>query len=60
MLSTRDFRVELDENSQPVNIEHYQKWAKKIIWFLFLESTNAEEPGFSIPEKSSTKNLEKT
>ena len=47
-----DFRIELDENSNPVNIEHYQKLGKGKNLVLFLESTNAEEPGFSIPGKS--------
>src|SRR3989344_5052536 len=54
-----DFRIELDENSKPVNIEHYQKLGKENNLVLFLESTNAEEPGFSIPEKVVYQNLEK-
>jgi len=54
-----DFRIELDENSKPVNIERYQKLGKENNLVLFLESTNAEEPGFSIPEKVVYQNLEK-
>ena len=54
-----DFRIELDENSNPVNTEHYQKLGKENNLVLFLESTNAEEPGFSIPEKVVYQNLEK-
>jgi len=54
-----DFRIELDENSNPVNIEHYQKLGKENNLVLFLESTNAETPGFSIPEKIVHRNLEK-
>ena len=54
-----DFRIELDENSNPVNIGHYQKLGKEKNLVLFLESTNAEEPGFSTPEKVIYQNLEK-
>ena len=54
-----DFRIELDENSKPVNIGHYEKLGKENNLVLFLESTNAEEPGFSIPEKVVYQNLEK-
>ena len=54
-----DFRFELDENSNPVNIEHYEKLGKENNLVLFLESTNAETPGFSIPEKVVYQNLEK-
>ncbi len=54
-----DFRIELDENSNPVNIDHYEKLGKENNLVLFLESTNAEEPGFSIPEKVVYQNLEK-
>lgn len=54
-----DFRFELDENSNPVNIGHYEKLGKENNLVLFLESTNAEEPGFSIPEKVVYQNLEK-
>ena len=54
-----DFRIELDGNSKPVNIGHYEKLGKENNLVLFLESTNAEEPGFSIPEKVVYQNLEK-
>ena len=50
-----DFRIELDENSKPVNIEHYEKLAKKIIWFCFWKAPTPRSPVFPFLKKWSTK-----
>lgn len=54
-----DFKIELDAKGKPTHIEQYAKIGKEKNLALLMESTNAEAPGFSIPEKTVHQNLEK-
>ncbi len=54
-----DFKIELDAKGNPLQIDSYIKIGKENNLALLLESTNAEVPGFSIPEKTVHRNLEK-
>jgi ribonuclease J len=54
-----DFKIELDAKGKPMHIEQYLKIGREKNLALLMESTNAEAPGFSIPEKTVHKNLEK-
>ncbi|MCK6462557.1 MAG: ribonuclease J [Candidatus Pacebacteria bacterium] len=54
-----DFRIELDIKGKPVHTEQYQQLGKENNLLLLMESTNAETPGFSIPEKVVYQTLEK-
>lgn len=54
-----DFRIDLDLKGKPVNTEAYEQLGKENNLALLLESTNAETPGFSIPEAVVHKNIEK-
>lgn len=54
-----DFRIDLDIKGKPVNTEPFLNLGKENNLALFLESTNAETPGFSIPEKVVYQNLER-
>lgn len=54
-----DFKIELDVKGKPMHIDQYTKLGKEKNLVLLMESTNAEAPGFSIPEKTVHQNLEK-
>lgn len=54
-----DFKIELDARGKPVHIDQYEKLGKEKNLVLLMESTNAETPGFSLPEKVVHQNLEK-
>lgn len=54
-----DFKIETDAKGNPLQIDSYVKIGKENNLALLLESTNAEVPGFSIPEKTVQRNLEK-
>jgi ribonuclease J len=54
-----DFKIDLDAKRKPIHIEQYTKIGKENNLVLLMESTNAEAPGFSIPEKTVHQNLEK-
>jgi len=54
-----DFKIELDAKDKPIHINEYIKIGKEKNLALLMESTNAEVPGFSIPEAIVHKNLEK-
>lgn len=54
-----DFKIELNPEGVPVDVEHFRELGKENNLVLLLESTKAETPGFSVPEKIAHKNLEK-
>jgi ribonuclease J len=54
-----DFKIERDAKEKPIHIEEYIKLGREKNLVLLMESTNAEAPGFSIPEKTVHQNLEK-
>lgn len=54
-----DFKIDLDAKGKPMHIDQYIKIGGERNLALLMESTNAEAPGFSIPEKTVHKNLEK-
>lgn len=54
-----DFKIELDAKGKPTHIDEYTKIGKEKNLALLMESTNAEAPGFSVPEGTVHKNLEK-
>lgn len=54
-----DFKIETDAKQKPMHTETYEALGKENNLVLMMESTNAEAPGFSIPEKTVHKNLEK-
>jgi len=54
-----DFKIELDQDGNPSGVSQFIELGKENNLLLMLESTNAETPGFSIPEKVVHRNLEK-
>ena len=50
-----DFRIELDENSKPVNIGHYEKLGKENNLVLFWKAPTPRSRAFLLQKKSSTK-----
>lgn len=54
-----DFKVELDSEGKPMDVEQFIELGKEKNLILLLESTKAETPGFSVPEKIAHRNLEK-
>lgn len=53
-----DFKFELNDDGKPAYFEQYEKLGKDKNLALLMESTNAETPGFSMPESVVQKNLE--
>ena len=58
MATFADFKVEADEQGRPKNIDELVLLSKRNIHTIFLDSTNAETPGWTISEKIVEKNLE--
>jgi len=58
MATFADFKVEADEQGKPKNIDELVLLSKRNIHTIFLDSTNAETPGWTISEKIVEKNLE--
>ena len=58
MATFADFKVEADEQGKPKNVDELVLLSKQNIHTIFLDSTNAEAPGWTIPEKIVEKNLE--
>jgi len=58
MATFADFKVEADEQGKPKNIDELILLSKRNIHTIFLDSTNAETPGWTISEKIVEKNLE--
>lgn len=53
-----DFKFDYDRENQPKGLAELEKIGKQKIHTLFLESTNAEDPGYSLSERVVEKNLE--
>ncbi len=58
MATFADFKVEADENGKLKNIDDLLLIGKRNIHTIFLDSTNAENPGWTVSEKIVEKNLE--
>jgi len=58
MATFADFKVEADEQGKPKNIDELVLLSERNIHTIFLDSTNAETPGWTISEKIVEKNLE--
>jgi ribonuclease J len=58
MATFADFKIEADEQGKPKNLDEIFLIGKRNIHTVFLDSTNAETPGWTIPEKVVEKNLE--
>lgn len=57
ILHTAEFKFEHNENGQPQGIELFEKLSREGIDLMLLDSTGAEQPGRSVPEKLVEKNL---
>ncbi|MBI2591300.1 MAG: ribonuclease J, partial [Candidatus Brennerbacteria bacterium] len=53
-----DFKFDYDKNDKPLNLDDFKEVAKEKVDLLLLDSTNAEEPGYSLSERVVEKNLE--
>lgn len=53
-----DLRVEYDDESEPLDVEEFEKVGSRDINVAFIDSTNAENPGRSLSERVVSKNLE--
>ncbi|MFA5083962.1 MAG: ribonuclease J [Candidatus Paceibacterota bacterium] len=53
-----DYKFDYDKEGQPKGLAELKKIGEQKIHTLFLESTNAEEPGYSLSERVVEKNLE--
>jgi ribonuclease J len=58
MVYLGDFKFDYDKENQPKGVAELEKIGQQKIHTLFLESTNAEEPGYSLSERIVEKNLE--
>lgn len=54
-----DFKINLGSDGRPANTEQFEKIGRERNLLLLLESTNSEEPGFSISEEVARENLKK-
>ncbi len=53
-----DFRVEYDEKGRAQGLREFKEIGKQGVHMLLLDSTNSQEPGRSVSEKTVQKNLE--
>jgi ribonuclease J len=53
-----DYKFDYDKEGKPKGLDELKKIGEQGIHALFLESTNAEEPGYSLSERIVEKNLE--
>jgi ribonuclease J len=58
MATFADFKIDADEQGKPKDLDELMLIGKRNIHTVFLDSTNAEVPGWTIPEKVVEKNLE--
>jgi len=54
-----DFKIDRDANGKPIHTEEFEAIGKENNLLLLMESTNSEEPGFSISEAVARENLKK-
>lgn len=58
MVHFGDFRLDIDKDGQPMNLEIFEKLGAMNIHSIFLDSTNSIKDGFSLSEKTIEDNLE--
>ena len=58
MVSFGDFRVRMDKNGKPTDLEVFEDVGKRGVRAVFIDSTNALRPGFSFSEEAVSDNLE--
>ena len=59
MVNFGDFRLDIDKDGKPTNLEIFEKLGKMEIHSVFMDSTNSIKEGFSLSEKNIEENLEK-
>lgn len=59
MVNFGDFRLDIDREGKPTNLEIFHRLAKEGIHSIFMDSTNADFPGFSASERVVESELEK-
>lgn len=57
MVNFGDFRLDIDRDGKPTNLGVYERLAKENIHSIFIDSTNADFPGFSPSERTVEENL---
>jgi len=57
MVNFGDFRLDIDSDGKPTNLDIFHKLAEEKIHSIFIDSTNADYPGFSASEKVVEENL---
>lgn len=58
MVHFGDFRLEVNREGEPVNLEMYKKIGKMGVHSIFLDSTNSQKEGHTISERIVEENLE--
>ncbi len=59
MVNFGDFRLDIDKDGKPTNLEVFHRLAKEGIHSIFIDSTNADYPGYSASERVVESELEK-
>ncbi|MDP1719350.1 MAG: ribonuclease J, partial [bacterium] len=59
MVNFGDFRLDINQAGEPVNLEIFERLGKMNIHSVFMDSTNSLKEGFSLSEKNIEENLEK-
>lgn len=58
MVHFADMKFDYDEKGNPLRLDEYERISAMGVHTLFLDSTNAEVPGFSVTERTVEKNLD--
>jgi len=59
MVNFGDFRLDIDIHGKPTHMDAYERLAKEDVHTVFIDSTNADFPGYSPSERTVEKELEK-
>ena len=59
MVNFGDFRLDIDIHGKPTHMEAYERLAKEGVHTVFIDSTNADFPGYSPSERTVERELEK-
>lgn len=59
MVNFGDFRLDIDIHGKPTHMEAYERLAKEDVHTVFIDSTNADFPGYSPSERTVERELEK-
>ncbi len=57
MVNFGDFRLDIDSNGKPTNLDIFYRLAEEKIHSIFIDSTNSDSPGFSASERVVEENL---